>query len=436
MSGSNRWLLPLCLTSFLWAFSFGAGAPLASLWMQHAGFQDTVIGLNTGMYYLGIVLAAGVVSRLLERWGQGCLLLGLAASGLTVVLFPFGGDWPGWFALRLLNGVAGALSLVPLETYVNRQSSTERRAQNFGYYAVCIAVGMALGTLLGMQLYTEFPLTAFVLGGVVPLLGMAVTLGWRPTFPPTQETQRHPSPFSIGRNFLSFGSTWSQGFLEGGMVGLLPLYLLYVGMSHSGASNLMSGLMVGVIVAQVPVAWLADRFGRVAVLVACNVITLIGLAGVLLPGGIAWLALCLLVVGACSGAFYPLGLALLGDRIPSSGLARANAWYLAVNSLGSLVGPALAGAAMDQCGRPALFTTGAATVGLVFALWLVLEIALRIFQPKAVPCADHLSIGVFRLEQHSPLGLDDMPTGCERLGASDFARPVPASTQASNSLPP
>jgi MFS family permease len=247
---------------------------------------------------------------------------------------------------------------------------------------------MALGTLVGMELYVVIPRGAFVVGGVLPLLGMGVIVAWQPVFPPNPATASRRAPFCFGRNLLSFGSAWSQGFLEGGMVGLLPIYLLHVGMSTSGASHLMSGLMVGVIVAQVPVAWLADRYGRVALLVACNVVTLVGLTALVLPAGIVWLALCLFVVGACSGAFYPLGLALLGDRVPSSGLARANACYLAVNSLGSLTGPALAGAAMDQFGRPALFATGAATVGLVFAGWLVLDFGLRIFKPKAVPCAE------------------------------------------------
>jgi MFS family permease len=171
------------------------------------------------------------------------------------------------------------------------------------------------------------------------------------------------------------------------MVGLLPLYLLSVGLSTGDASALMSGLMIGVILAQVPVAWLADRFGRVSVLAVCNVVTLLGLGGLLVPGGTLWLASCLFVVGACSGAFYPLGLALLGERIGSSGLARANAYYLAINSLGSLAGPAIAGAAMDCFGRPALFMTGAATVGLVFAAWLALQIRSRTSRPMTAPLA-------------------------------------------------
>jgi MFS family permease len=136
----------------------------------------------------------------------------------------------------------------------------------------------------------------------------------------------------------------------------------------------MSGLMIGVILAQVPVAWLADKLGRTLILAGCHVVALGGIGLLMIPAGTAWLGFWLFAVGACSGAFYPLGLALLGERVPSKGLPRATAWYLAINCLGSLTGPMIAGAAMDHFGRHVLFLTGGAAVLLVLGTWLVLEI--------------------------------------------------------------
>jgi MFS family permease len=171
------------------------------------------------------------------------------------------------------------------------------------------------------------------------------------------------------RNVLSFGSGWAQGFLEGGMVALLPIYLLSVGLSHEMASWLMGGLMVGVILAQAPLAWLADRLGRALVLVGCSLAALLGISCLLWTGGVAWLALWLFVAGACSGALYPLGLALLGERTPAAGLSRAGAWFLAINCAGSITGPAVTGLAMRLFGQKAMFVAGGAALGLVLALW-------------------------------------------------------------------
>src|SRR5207249_1400729 len=113
-----------------------------------------------------------------------------------------------------------------------------------------------------------------------------------------------------------------------------------------------------VILFQVPVSWLADRWGRRPVLLACYAVVLGALGAVpYCPPG-ACLAGCLFLFGACSGAMYPLGLALLGDRGSAAGLARAYAWYLAMECVGSQMGAAVMGKARDLWGESAMFAIG------------------------------------------------------------------------------
>ncbi len=383
-----RHLAVICLSAAGWAFGFGLVVPVTSLWLRDAAPADllglptaaatlgldTVIGLNTGIYYLGIALAAALVPGAMRRWGRGCLVIGMIVSGLTIAGLPWSGSLAVWLVLRLGNGLAGAMSLIPLETVINRHSPPEQRARNFGFYAFAIALGWAVGNLVGLQMYGETPRLALVLGGLVSILAGGVLLTCRtwPAEPPAEPRQRSAIPFVP--NILSFGSAWSQGFLEGGMVAFLAVYLEYLGLVHTEVSWLTSGIMIGVILFQVPVAWLADRCGRTAVLVGCYAVTAAGLA--FLPGCSAasgWLRVWLFLVGACSGAFYPLGLAILGERLPAARLARANAWYLAINCGGSLVGPVLSGMAMDRWGKPVIFIVGEGAVLSVLVLWLALR---------------------------------------------------------------
>ncbi len=157
------------------------------------------------------------------------------------------------------------------------------------------------------------------------------------------------------------------------MVSLLPIYLLFVGLSKEEVSWLISGIMIGAILFQVPVAWLADRLGRTAVLLVCHAVVLAGL--IALPfcvGGMA-LGVCLFLIGACSSAFYPLGLSLLGEQVRDAEYARASAWYLALNCLGSLMGPSITGVVMDYFGKPAMAVSGVAAVVLVLLLWATLR---------------------------------------------------------------
>ena len=374
---ARRWMIPLCLVSALWAFSFGVSAALASIWMQEAGCGDALIGLNTGTYYLGIVLAATAVPWLMRRLGPLALLLGLIASGATAAAFPWATSPAGWFVLRALNGVASALSLIPLETCVNRKSSAQRRAQNFGCYAFCIALGMALGNLVALQMAPSQPYLAFLFGGAAALVGAAIVPCCWSAFSADCEENSTRAPLNLGRNFLAYGSGWSQGFLEGGMVALLPIYLLSVGLTHDAVGWLMAGLMIGVILAQAPMAWLADRLGRAAVLAGCNIVTLLGVGCLLWAGGVVWLAFWLLVIGACSGALYPLGLAVLGERTAPADMSRAGARFLAINSVGSLIGPVVAGAAMELFGRGALFVSGGGAIGLVLVVWILSALKRR-----------------------------------------------------------
>jgi MFS family permease len=372
-----RWMAPLCLVSVLWAYSFGVNAPLASLWMKKADCSETLIGRNTSIYYLGIALSAPLVPWAMRRFGAAALFIGVAASAVTAAAFPWAAGLHGWDAFRGLNGIAAAMSLIPLETFVNRRSSEDRRATHFGCYAFCIALGMALGEVTALQMAPTNPHLAFLLAGASALAGAVVVAAWRPVFPEVAEQAGQRARIRPARDFIAFGSGWVQGFLEGGMVALLPIYLLAVGLSHWAASWLMGGLMMGVILAQAPLAWLADRLGRLLVLAGCNVVALAGIGCLMWNGGVGWLAFWLFAVGACSGALYPLGLALLGERTPPEGMSRAGAWFLASNCLGSVIGPVVAGQAMDRFGRDAMFVAGGGAILVVFAGWAISALYCR-----------------------------------------------------------
>jgi MFS family permease len=350
VKNNRRTLLLLCLASGGWAFGFGLGAPLASLWLRDAGHSARVIGLNTSLYYLGVALTAFAVPLLMRRYCRLCVVGGIVADALVTALFPWADGLFAWSMLRLLGGGATALSIIPMETLVNHNAPPEHRARDFGFYAFSVALGVALGSLVGLPLYPLAPRLAFALGGLVTLASALVAwLGW-------------------SANALSYGTAWVQGFLEGGLITFLSIYLLGCGYTETEVSFLVGGLFVGVILCQVPLAWLADHLGRGHVLVGCHVLLMTVLLSIRGGPGTPLLAVSLFLLGACCGALYPLGLSLLGERVASTGLARANAYYLASNCVGSLCGPALLGLVIDWFDQPALFLAGALAVAAVLGL--------------------------------------------------------------------
>jgi MFS family permease len=370
-AGQAKALIVICLASFAWAFSFGEGAPLISIWLKHENCGDTLIGLNTAVYYGGLALAAMFVPSVMRRRGPGCAGTGMACSGLAMLALPCQPAVCWWFVLRFASGVAGAFSLIPLETYVNRDLPGRDRARNFSLYAVSLTLGWAAGNWVGLELVVDHMHAAFVLGACGALGGAVLIKMALP--PATQHVKpaTRSRPLQVRANLLGFGAAWSQGFLEGGMVAFMSLYLLGIGLTEVRAAWLTSTTMVGVIAFQVPVAWVADRWGRVQVLLVCYGMTALGLVALPLAGASPALPVWLFVVGAFSGALYPLGLAALGDRLPSNELDRANAAYLSLESIGSLVGPAMMGLARDLSGDTAMFAVGNAAVLVVPAAWLI-----------------------------------------------------------------
>lgn len=368
----SRWCRPLLLVSLAslgWAVSFGLGAPLASLWLRDAGCSARAIGLNTSIYYLGVAVAAPVVPWLMRRHNRTCVVIGMLLDAVTTALFPFATNLFTWHVLRLAGGIGTALSLIPMETFVNHHAPPERRARDFAVYAFCVALGIGVGSVVGLGLYPVVPRLAFALGGLITLL--SIGLAWTP-MPGRHEVTEAPSATPPWReNLFSLGTAWAQGFLEGGTLTFLSLYLLHLHHGEGTVSVLMGGLFAGVLLAQLPVAWLADRCGRWHVLLACHAVVLLGMVCVPwlrspLPIGV-WL----FVLGAACGALYPLGLAVLGERVPPRAMARANAWYLSCNCAGSLIGPILMGVVIDLFGLSSQFVVGGCAVVLVLSSFLL-----------------------------------------------------------------
>jgi MFS family permease len=206
---------------------------------------------------------------------------------------------------------------------------------------------------------------------------MVLVAGLRDTNRAASEPDQ-PVSLDVGENFLSYATAWSQGFLEGGMLAFLALFLEARGFTTEAAGTLMAVTMIGVILFQVPVSWLADSCGRIQVLLGCYAVVVLGL--VVMPwltSGI-WLAIVLFGFGACTGAMYPLGLSLLGEKTPDQALPRAYAWYLAVECVGSQAGAAAMGNARDHWGEASMFAIGLAAVAMALGAWWIVSVCCRL----------------------------------------------------------
>ena len=247
-----------------------------------------------------------------------------------------------------------------------------------------MALGVGLGPVIGLQLYHRAPYLAFGLGGLTALLSVLLLWwGYPADIGIASDKAQRPLPWRD--HMLSLGTGWFQGFLEGGMLTFLSAYLLGLGYAEAATSGLLGALFLGVVLVQLPGAWLADTVGRLRVVLACHALVLVSLVVLPFCHGATALAAWLFVVGAACAFLYPLGLALLGERLVGGELATANAWYLACNCLGSLTGPWLMGLAIDAWGPRSMYAVAVGGGAAVFLAWGLLRPRQTMPKPLAPP---------------------------------------------------
>ena len=135
----------------------------------------------------------------------------------------------------------------------------------------------------------------------------------------------------------------------------LPVYAVGAGVSAETGALWLSVFVMGNVVLQWPIGWLADHFDRRIVLAGCTLVSAVLVALLpMVPATSPGVIGVVMLWGGISFAIYPVGLALLGQRFRGGDIARANTAFSLIYILGGLLGRPAAGAAMDAFGDPGL----------------------------------------------------------------------------------
>jgi len=341
-------LAAIIATSFGIGLCLGSLHPLAALTLEARGVGPGLIGLNGAMPSLGVLVAGPFLPGLVRRLGTTpALFLGLAVGATAILSLPL---WPAlgpWFLLRFVMGAALALPWLVSEAWINIVATEAIRARVIGIYSAVFFTGMALGPVVVQVTGTDSAF-GFVISAAALALAALPLVGARrlaPVLPRTHGLRLlrvlRLAPAVAAAGLLS-------GAVEMAFYALLPVYALRAGLDTAAGLTLLTVLIVGAIVLQLPLGWLADRVSRRRLLL-----------GMALAGAVAtpllgpalvspWLAWPLaFVLGGLALGYYTLGLTLLGARFGPGDLAVANAAFLMLYEAGAALGPALAGAAME-----------------------------------------------------------------------------------------
>jgi MFS family permease len=342
-------LIAVVLSCFGVGIAFGLGYPLTAMTLEARGESSWIIGLAGAAPSLAILLLLPILPHAVARIQPAtAIILGCVCCAVAYASLYFIDNTVAWIALRFLMGATIALPWIVGETWVNHIAGDTHRARVISFYAVSFFSGFALGPMLLEYFGATGPL-AYAIGALGALLAALPIYLARDLAP---DLAHEPATGLIGGMRLApaaMAGGFLGGFLETSHFSLLPNVAMAGGMEEGAALRLMTALVVGGIVTQYTLGWLADRTSRKLLLAALGLIyaALIAIFPFVLGTPVFALAV-IFVMGTTVIGLYMLGLAMLGQEVEPSQLATANAAFMLMYTSGSIVGPALTGAAMTN----------------------------------------------------------------------------------------
>ena len=358
-----------------------------------AGFTNDgrVLGLLAGSYAIAQFAFTPLIGALSDRFGRKPVIsvcvagsvLGLSLFALTISL-PWATLWPAaeatglplalLFGARLIDGVSGGTAATASAVLADI-SPPEKRAKAFGLIGVAFGLGFILGPALGGllgRLNVTLPLLVAV---AIAVLNLALVLTVLPETHPPEARREMPrkrdlNPFTaLQRVFTNpqvrrLCVAFFLFFLAfNGFTAVLVLYFKQAfdwGPGLAAAAFLVVGVVATVVQGGL-IGPLVKRFGEWR-------LTLAGLgfviAGCLLiplatrdnAQPVVFTAVAILAMG--TGLVTPCLRSLVSRRLDSEGQGAALGSLQGLQSLGSFLGPPLAGLAYETIGRQSPFWLG------------------------------------------------------------------------------
>jgi len=327
-----------CCAITVFGLAFGMTYPLLSLMLEERGVPANVIGLNSAMMPLGILIFSPLIPKFSFHLGSKRLAIVAALmTGVCILGYKVFDNLGAWFVIRLLQGMSIATLFVLSEAWIVGSSSKEHR----GKIVACIVIGVIpIGIIREVDKDPEQH-NSSILGFLpkAPMLVAAVCC------------------FSV---------------FDAATLALLPVYGVENGLSQSTAAFALTALIIGNVFLQYPIGWLADVYDARKVLTWCAVVTV--LLTVTVPWIInAWLLWPVLIVAGAAGyGVYTVSLKSLGDRFSGQELVNGTAAFGAMWGFGALFGSICGGWTMTLSSRYGL-PFGLTVVYLLLIVGLLLR---------------------------------------------------------------
>jgi len=362
----NKRLISVIFSVTVFSLTYGLSSPLIAFKLLNAGMSESAIGVNAAMHAVGVFLIAPFLPALFRRYRPLTLIV-VSLCAITVIFMLFGVvSFPMWFLLRMGLGLFSEIIMVQTETWLNGSTVERARGKVLALYTAGMSLGFATGPLILAWTGSDGNL-AFYVASV--LAALAIVFIFTSGMPRVEGHEEKPETLgnSLKLAALPIMATVLNAAVEVLGMNFLSLYAIKLGWSESASALLISVLMFGAILLQLPIGWLADRVDRLKLRTSLAFIA--AALAFVWPHILAFHLLSYVMLFIWGGIFvgiYTVAITWVGERFKGGQLAGIYAAMSVAWGAGALAGPLLGGFAMTFSLHGLPWLTGA--LCLVFAL--------------------------------------------------------------------
>ena len=374
----------MCVLIAVNQLGFGAVIPVLPLYAKSFDVSQTAIGATVAVYGVARVflgLPTGKVADLMGR--RTALAIGGGVTVLGNLWCALASTYLELLMARLIAGAgAGIVLTAGLIVLADIASPTTRGrtlAIYQGVFLFAVGIGPFPGGFLAERFGLEAPFLVYAIMGTavtaVAWFGVAETRGIGGTLSGAGTTVRLREQVRALLGNIGFRLVCLIGLVgalarTGGLFSIVPILgreRLSLSATEIGFGFAL-GSIVGLLVTY-PAGFMADRFGRKAVIVPATVLIGVSMLAFSLAPDYAWFLVACLIWGGAITASGAAPAAYAADAAPEGMNAAAMGSYRMLSDLGYVVGPILLGWLGDTGGLDLPLWTAAAGLFLMAALF-------------------------------------------------------------------